>query len=137
MAYDWVKIVHIVLAMGWVTGAFVAPRGLIYVRREVEAGVSLGPAYQLTMRTYRFALMTGGIAACLGLLMAYWLGWPGWTGWKILVVLVLLAHYAWTGVMLRRVRLGQVIPSDGKLRAWNEMSVLIVGAIVAIVVFQP
>ena len=123
--------------MGWVTGIFVAPRGLIYVKAESRAGRSQGPAYQLTMRTYRFSAILGIVAIGLGLILGHQLGWPTWTGWKIAFVAVLCGHYVLTGILLHRLRKGLKIPSDILLRVWNETSVLLVVGIVAVVVVRP
>jgi len=135
--YEFLKICHIVLAMGWVTGVFVAPRGIIYAKKEVRVGQPQGPAYELTVRTYRFSAVLGTIAIGLGLMLGYWLGWPTWTGFKMAFAAVLCGHYLLTGILLHRLRKGLEVPSDILLRIWNEASVLLVVGIVAVVVVRP
>ena len=64
---DWVKIIHILCVMGWMTSIFAVPRALIYWKRAAAGGdaTQIG---ELTYRLYRFSSGLGLIAAPL----LYW-----------------------------------------------------------------
>ncbi|MBK6466685.1 MAG: CopD family protein [Rhodobacter sp.] len=135
---DWVKIIHILCVMGWMTSIFAVPRALIYWRREWETLGAFGPLGDLTVRLYRFSAGLAVIAVATGL----WLGWriwdfAPWVHLKIAIATALAAHYVWTGILVARARKGNFGHSDLYLRIFNEISVL--GAIAAIwaVVVKP
>ncbi|EAR49930.1 hypothetical protein OG2516_16886 [Oceanicola granulosus HTCC2516] len=133
----WVKVIHLLCVLGWMTGIFAVPRALIFWKREHAASGSLGPAGDLTIRLFRFSAGLGVIAIVTGLSLAWWLGWPGWSLLKAALVALLAAHYAWTGRLVLRARRGLFDESDRFLRIYNEASVLVVIAILWAVVFRP
>ena len=134
---DWVKIIHILCVMGWMTSIFAVPRALIYWHREWDRLGEFGPLGDLTIRLYRFSLGLGVIAILTGLWLAHWLGWPGWTHLKIALVLVLAANYGWIGRLVLRARRGVFTESDRYLRVFNEISVLGAIAVLWVVVVRP
>ena len=135
---DWVKIIHILCVMGWMTSIFAVPRALIYWRREWDRLGEFGPLGDLTIRLYRFSAGLAVIALITGLWLAWsvW-GFDPWVHAKLLLVTLLAAHYVWTGVLVLRARKGQVGHSDIYLRVFNEISVLGVVAILWLVVVKP
>lgn len=134
---DWVKVVHLLCVMGWMTGIFAVPRAIIFWKREFAASGSFGPTGDLTIRIYRFSLGLGVIALITGLWLAHLWGWPAWTHLKIALVLALAAHYGWTGRLVLRARKGIFTESDMFLRIFNEVSVLGTIAVLIVVVFKP
>ncbi|MEP3845886.1 MAG: CopD family protein [Paracoccaceae bacterium] len=134
---DWVKIIHILCVMGWMTSIFAVPRALIYWKREYERIKEDGPLGDLTFRLYRFSSGLGIIAAITGL----WLGWawsfPPWVHLKLLLVALLALHYFMTGRMVVRARRGEFRESDRFLRIFNEISVFGVIGILWVVVVKP
>ena len=135
---DWVKIIHILCVMGWMTSIFAVPRALIYWKREWQRLGEFGPLGDLTIRLYRFSAGLGVIALITGL----WLAWDvwdfaPWTHLKITLVALLAAHYIWTGVLVARARRGIFGQSDLYLRIFNEISVLGTIAILWVVVVKP
>lgn len=135
---DWVKIIHLLCVMGWMTSIFAVPRALIYWKREWARTGEFGPLGDLTIRLYRFSLGLGVIALATGL----WLGISVWSmaPWvwvKLTLVLLLAAHYGWTGRMVLRARKGVFTESDKYLRIFNEISVFGVIAILWVVVVKP
>lgn len=136
-AMDWLKIIHILTVMGWMTSIFAVPRALIYWKREFARLGEFGPTGDLTVRLYRFSAGLGVIALVTGL----WLGWtwdyPAWVWVKLALVTLLALHYAYTGVMVVRARRGAFRESDMFLRIFNEISVLGVIAILWVVVVKP
>ena len=134
---NWVTIIHILSVMGWMTSIFAVPRALIYWRREWDRIGEFGPLGDLTIRLYRFSLGLGVIAIGTGLWLAHWWGWPAWTHLKIALVLGLVAHYGWTGRLVLRARKGTFTESDRFLRIFNEISVLVVIAVLWAVTVKP
>jgi putative membrane protein len=135
---DWLKIIHILCVMGWMTSIFAVPRALIYWKREHAKLGGFGPLGDLTIRLYRFSAGLGVIAVATGL----WLGWQVWSfaPWvhvKLTLVLLLALHYIWTGVLVRRAKRGEFRESDLFLRIFNEISVVAVIAILWVVVVKP
>lgn len=134
---DWVKIIHLLAVMGWVTSVFAVPRALIYWRREWDALGAFGPTGDLTVRLYRFSAGLAVIAIGTGLWLGWSWGWPAWVHGKIAMVALLAVHYVWTGKQVIDARRGTFPHSDKWLRVFNEISVLGVLAILWIVVTKP
>lgn len=135
---DWVKIIHILCVMGWMTSIFAVPRALIYWRREWQRLGEFGPLGDLTVRLYRFSAGLGVIALATGLWLAWsvW-GFAPWVHLKLTLVALLAAHYIWTGVLVVRARRGEFRESEMFLRIFNEVSVIGVIAILWAVVVKP
>lgn len=134
---DWVKIIHILCVMGWMTSIFAVPRALIYWKREFAQRGEFGPLGDLTIRLYRFSAGLGVIAIGTGLWLAWSWGFPVWVWAKLGLVTALALHYAWTGAMVLRARKGEFRESDRYLRIYNEISVFAVIAILWVVVVKP
>ena len=135
---DWVKIIHLLCVMGWMTSIFAVPRALIYWRREWQRLGEFGPLGDLTIRLYRFSAGLGVIALVTGLWLAWsvW-GFAPWVHLKLTLVALLAAHYIWTGVLVVRARRGEFRESELFLRIFNEVSVIGVIAILWAVVVKP
>ena len=135
---DWIKIIHLLCVMGWMTSIFAVPRALIYWRREWDRLGEFGPLGDLTIRLYRFSLGLGVIAIATGLWLgiAIW-GMAPWVWTKLAMVTALAAHYGWTGRLVLRARKGIFSESDVWLRIFNEISVLGAIAVLFVVVFKP
>ena len=141
---DWIKIIHILAVMGWMTSIFAVPRALIYWKREWAQLGRFGPLGDLTLRLYRFSAGLMVIAILTGLWLA--IGWWNSGGWwdfdpwlhlKLTLVACLVIHYIWTGRMVLRARKGEFRESDLFLRIFNEASVIAVIAILWAVVVKP
>ena len=135
---DWLKIIHILCVMGWMTSVFAVPRALIYWKREYARLGEFGPTGDLTVRLYRFSAML----AVIGVITGLWLAWSlwdfaAWTHLKLGLVTILAIHYVWTGRLVIRARRGEFRESDLFLRIFNEISVLIAIAILWAVVVKP
>ncbi|WP_085878359.1 CopD family protein [Roseisalinus antarcticus] len=134
---DWVKVIHLLCVMGWMTGIFAVPRALIFWKREHAATGAFGPTGDLTIRLFRFSAGLGVIAIGTGLWLAWAWGFPAWVWTKLALVALLIAHYVWTGMLVIRARRGTFEETDRYLRIYNEVSVLVVIAILWVVVFKP
>ncbi len=135
---DWVKIIHILAVMGWMTSVFAVPRALIFWKRDYAATGTFGPLGDLTVRLYRFSAMLALIGVATGLWMA-WQTWEfaPWTLLKLTLVALLAAHYVWTGVLVTRAKRGIFRETDMFLRIFNEISVIATIAILWTVVTKP
>ncbi|EEX13349.1 CopD family protein [Salipiger thiooxidans] len=134
---DWVKIIHILCVMGWMTSIFAVPRALIYWKREHARLGEFGPLGDLTIRLYRFSAGLAVIALITGLGLAQYWQWAPWIHLKIALVALLALHYVWTGKLVMRARRGEFRESDLFLRIFNEISVVGVIAILWVVVAKP
>lgn len=134
---DWIKIIHILCVMGWMTSIFAVPRALIYWRREWAQLGAFGPLGDLTIRLYRFSAGLGVIAIATGLWLGAGFGFAGWIWIKLGLVALIAGHYVWTGRLVLRARKGVFAETDLYLRVFNEISVLVVIAILWVVVVQP
>ncbi|MBU2963793.1 CopD family protein [Citreicella sp. C3M06] len=134
---DWVKIIHLLCVMGWMTSIFAVPRALIYWKREYTRLQAFGPLGDLTVRLYRFSAGLAVIAVITGLVLADFWSWAPWVHLKIGLVLLLALHYGWTGRLVMQARKGVFPDSDLFLRIFNEVSVLGVIAILWVVVAKP
>lgn len=134
---DWVKIIHILCVMGWMTSIFAVPRAIIYWKRDWQRTSANGPIGDLTFRLYRFSAGLGVIALITGLWLAWVLGFPGWVWLKLAIVGVLAVHYVWTGRLVVKAQRGTFTETDTFLRIFNEVSVIMVIAILWVVVRQP
>jgi len=133
----WVKIIHLLCVMGWMTSIFAVPRALIYWKREFDRIGENGPLGDLTFRLYRFSAGLAVIALITGLWLAWDWGFPTWTWVKLVMVLLLAGHYGWTGRLVLRAQKGTFTESDMYLRIFNEVSVVGAIAILWIVVVKP
>lgn len=134
---DWVKIIHILCVMGWMTSIFAVPRAIIYWKRDYALKGEFGPLADLTYRLYRFSAGLAVIAVITGLWLAWDWGFPVWVDVKIAAVTLLAAHYIWTGVLVARAKQGLFRESDLYLRIFNEISVFGVIFILWLVVVKP
>ncbi len=133
----WLKVVHVLCVMGWMTGIFAVPRALIFWHREHKLHGPGGNAGQLTIRLFRFSALLGVIAVGTGLWLAYDLSFPDWVYLKLVLVGVLTAHYVYTGHLVLQAHRGRFDKSDRFLRIFNELSVLVVIAILYVVIAKP
>ncbi len=134
---EWVKIIHILCVMGWMTSIFAVPRAIIFWKREYDRLGEFGPLGDLTIRLYRFSAGLAVIAIATGLWLAIDLGWPAWVHLKLAIVAALAAHYLWTGRLVIRAKRGQFDESEMFLRIFNEVSVFGAIAILWTVVVKP
>ena len=134
---DWVKIIHILCVMGWMTSIFAVPRALIYWKREYAALDAFGPPGDLTIRLYRFSAGLAVIAVATGLWLGNFWQWAPWVHLKIALVALLAVHYVWTGRLVMRAKRGTFRESDLFLRIFNEISVVGVIAVLWVVVVKP
>jgi len=137
----WVKTLHIVFVASWFAGLFYLPR--IYVNLA-SAGEPAVQARLLGMarRLYRFTTLLAVPAVLFGLWLyvGYGIGMGPGNGWmhaKLACVLLIAGYHHGCGVLLRKFEQGRNTRSHVFYRWFNEIPVLLLLAVVALVVVKP
>lgn len=148
MTYLWIKSLHVLFVIAWMSAVFYLPRILVNV---AEAGDDTAVKARLCLmgrRLYRFGHNLFGIAFLFGLTL--WQGWrvfpialPNvvgplhWIDAKLTLVVLLLAYFIWIGRLLKRSEQGGALPSARTLRLMNEVPVLVLLGVVFLVIAKP
>ncbi|AIT27025.1 CopD family protein [Bordetella holmesii] len=137
----WVKTFHIVFVVSWFAGLFYLPRIFVNLAQHSD------PATQscllgMARRLYRFMTIIAVPAILLGLWLyvGYRIGVGPGNGWmhaKLFLVLLLIGYHHACGVMLRKFEQGRNKRSHKFYRWFNEVPVLLLVAVVALVVLKP
>ena len=137
----WIKTFQIVFIASWFAGLFYLPRIFVNLAQQTDPAVQpvlLGMARRL----YRFTNILAIPAVLLGLWLyvQYGIGLGPGSGWMhaklVLVVLVIGYHHS-CGVILRKFEQGTNRRSHVFYRWFNEVPVLMLVAITALVVIKP
>jgi len=137
----WIKTFHIIFVASWFAGLFYLPRIFVNLALQTEPAVQhvlLGMARRL----YRFTGILAVPAVLLGLWLYahYGIGQGPGNGWMhaklVLVVLVIGYHHS-CGVLLRKFERGVNRRSHIFYRWFNEVPVLMLFVVTALVVIKP
>ena len=138
----WVKTFHVFFVIAWFAGLFYLPRLYVNLAQVDRAASPLEYQRLLGMarRLYRFSTPLMVLAIALGLLL--WFGFgigrgSGWIHLKFLLVLMLAGYHGYCARLLRGFEAGTNQRSDRWLRVFNELPVLVLLAIVALVTIKP
>ena len=134
----WIKTLHILGVMAWLAGVFYLPRIFVNYAEAKAAGEPVERLAGMGWRLFRFASILALFAIGFGL--ALWLGYGiggRWLHWKLVFVLALIAYHFTCGRMVMRMREGAAVRSPLFFRVFNEISVLIVFAILVFAVVKP
>lgn len=147
-AYLWTKTAHLLFVMAWVAAGFYLPRILVNLAEAGDEPAVRARLVLMGRRLYRFGHLMFGFAVLLGLVL--WLGYrviPGYptmvgagSGWlhaKLALVALLLAHFVVAGRWLKGVDRGRALPSAKVLRAFNEVPVFVLLAVIWLVLAKP
>ncbi len=147
-AYLWTKTAHLLFVMAWVAAGFYLPRILVNLAEAGDEPAVRARLVLMGRRLYRFGHVMFGLAVLLGLVL--WLGYrviPGYptmvgagSGWlhaKLALVALLLAHFIVAGRWLKGVGKGRALPSAKALRAFNEVPVFVLLAVIWLVLAKP
>lgn len=137
----WVKTLHIVFIASWFAGLFYLPRIFVNLTQHPDPAVQsclLGMARRL----FRFTtlLAVAAVAFGLWLYVGYGIGMGPGNGWmhaKLALVLAIIGYHHGCGVLLRKFEQGRNTRSHVFYRWFNEVPVLALLAIVALVVVKP
>jgi len=138
-AYLWVKTFHIVLITSWFAGLFYLPRIFVNLADEknVEAHARL---LGMADRLFRFMTILAVPAVLLGL--ALWLHFrvgagDMWMHAKLFFVLLIIGYHHACWGLLKKFRAGTNTKSGVWFRWFNEVPVILLVIVVALVIFKP
>jgi putative membrane protein len=137
----WIKTFHIVFIASWFAGLFYLPRIFVNLAQQTDPAVQqvlLGMARRL----YRFTNILAIPAVLLGLWLyvQYGIGRGPGSGWmhaKLALVVLALGYHHSCGVLLRKFEQGTNRRSHVFYRWFNEVPVLMLVAVTALVVIKP
>ena len=137
----WIKAFHIVFVTSWFAGLFYLPR--IFVNLAMVPADSHAERERLLLmarKLYRFSSLL--MVPAIGLGVWLWLGYfglhaGGWLHAKIVLVLLAVGYHHMCRSLLRRFEQFTNQRSDRWFRVFNEVSVLLLIAIVVLVVVKP
>jgi putative membrane protein len=137
--YLWVKTLHIVLVTSWFAGLFYLPRIFVNLADEKnpEAYARL---LGMSNRLFRFMTILAVPAVILGLTL--WLVFGAgagelWMHAKLFFVLLVIGYHHACWSLLKKFRLGANVRSGVWYRWFNEVPVILLLVIVALVIFKP
>ncbi|SAI14645.1 membrane protein [Bordetella trematum] len=141
MAMLWVKTFHIVFVTSWFAGLFYLPRIFVNLAEESD-NAALQRLLGMARRLYRFMTLLAVPAILLGLWLyiGYGIGMGPGNGWmhaKLLLVVFLIGYHHACGVMLRKFEQGRNKRPHTFYRWFNEIPVLLLVLVVALVVIKP
>jgi putative membrane protein len=137
----WIKTFHIVFIASWFAGLFYLPRIFVNLAQQTDPAVQpvlLGMARRL----YRFTNILAIPAVLLGLWLyvQYGIGRGPGNGWmhaKLALVVLVIGYHHSCGVILRKFEQGANRRSHVFYRWFNEVPVLMLVAVTALVVIKP
>ncbi len=141
IAVLWIKTFHIVFIASWFAGLFYLPRIYVNIAQTTDASVQ---ACLIGMARRLFRFMT--IIAVPGLILGAWLvaqyriGLATGSGWlhaKLLFVVLALGYHHACWVMLKKFEQGRNTRSHVFYRWFNEVPVVLLVIITALVVVKP
>ncbi len=141
IAMPWIKTLHIVFVASWFAGLFYLPRIYVNLASQTEPAVQ-AVLLGMARRLYRFTTMLAVLALVFGLLLyiGYRIGMGPGNGWmhaKLFFVLLVIGYHHACGVMLRKFEQGRNTRSHKFYRWFNEIPVLLLLIVVALVVVKP
>ena len=138
-AYLWVKTFHIVLITSWFAGLFYLPRIFVNLADEKNPDAHIR-LLGMADRLFRFMTILAVPAVLLGLILWLYFGIGAgdlWMHTKLLFVLLIIGyHHACYG-LLKKFRAGVNTKSGVWYRWFNEVPVILLVIVVALVLFKP
>ena len=131
------KTLHIIFMVTWFAGLFYLPRLYVY-HAQAEDQISKD-RFKIMERKLFWGIMTpGGVLTVLfGVLLIEYHGMSYWLKMKILLVFVLALYHVWCGVLLEKFKTDRNTHSHVWYRIFNEVPVIFLVLIVALVVYKP
>lgn len=147
MAFLYLKALHIIFVVTWFAGLFYAPRLFIYTMEVYEKETE--PARSILLEklhrwtrllwfgiTWPSAIITLGMGLSLIFTSAYQHNMPQWLWIKIGFVAALYIYHLACHSMFKKLQRGEQVWSSQKLRFWNEVSTILLFAIVFLVILK-
>jgi putative membrane protein len=138
-AYLWVKTFHIALITSWFAGLFYLPR--IFVNLADEKNVdAYARLIGMADRLFRFMTILAVPAVLLGLTLWLYFGigtGDVWMHAKLFFVLLIIGYHHACWGLLKKFRAGLNTKSGVWFRWFNEVPVILLVIVVALVIFKP
>ena len=131
------KTLHIIFMVTWFAGLFYLPRLYVY---HVQAKDQISKdRFKIMERKLFWGIMTPGavLTVLFGVLLIEYHGMSYWLKMKILLVFVLAVYHVWCGVLLEKFKTDSNSHSHVWYRIFNEVPVIFLVLIVALVVYKP
>ena len=121
----------------WFAGLFYLPRLYVY-HAQAEDQISKD-RFKIMERKLFWGIMTPGavLTVLFGVLLIEYHGMSYWLKMKILLVFVLALYHVWCGVLLEKFKTDSNPHSHVWYRIFNEVPVIFLVLIVALVVYKP
>ena len=131
------KTLHIIFMVTWFAGLFYLPRLYVY-HAQAEDQISKD-RFKIMERKLFWGIMTPGavLTVLFGVLLIEYHGMSYWLKLKILLVFVLALYHVWCGVLLEKFKTDSNSHSHVWYRIFNEVPVIFLVLIVALVVYKP
>ena len=131
------KTLHIIFMVTWFAGLFYLPRLYVY-HAQAEDQISKD-RFKIMERKLFWGIMTPGavLTVLFGVLRIEYHGMSYWLKMKILLVFILALYHVWCGVLLEKFKTDSNSHSHVWYRIFNEVPVIFLVLIVALVVYKP
>ena len=131
------KTLHIIFMVTWFAGLFYLPRLYVY-HAQAEDQISKD-RFKIMERKLFWGIMTPGavLTVLFGVLLIEYHGMSYWLKMKILLVFILALYHVWCGVLLEKFKTDSNTHSHVWYRIFNEVPVIFLVLIVALVVYKP
>ena len=129
------KTLHIIFMVTWFAGLFYLPRLYVY-HAQAEDQISKD-RFKIMERKLFWGIMTPGavLTILFGVLLIEYHGMSYWLKMKILLVFILALYHVWCGVLLEKFKTDSNSHSHVWYRIFNEVPVIFLVLIVALVVY--
>ena len=138
-AYLWVKTFHIVFITSWFAGLFYLPRIFVNLAEEKNAE-AYARLLGMADRLFRFMTILAVPAVLLGLTLWLHFGIGAGDVWmhaKLFFVILVIGYHHACFSLLKKFRAGVNKRSGVWFRWFNEVPVILLVIIVALVLFKP
>ena len=138
----WIKSLHLVFVIAWFAGLFYLPRIFVNLAMETHEHAT-ARLLVMAQKLLRFTTLLAIPAIVFGLwlFLGYGIGLSGphngWMHAKLFFVLLAIGYHHACWVMLKKFRRGDNQRSHRFFRVFNEVSVLLLVAIVILVIVKP
>lgn len=143
--YNYIKALHLIFVITWFAGLFYIPRLFIY---HIEASEKPEPdrsilSNQLKLMTKRLwfiitwpsAVLATLFAVWLLILAPVWLQMP-WMHVKLAFVVLLFAYHLKSHHIFNQLQRDKIRWTSNQMRLWNEVSTLILFAVIFLVILR-
>ena len=131
------KTLHIIFMVTWFAGLFYLPRLFVY-HTQSEDQISKD-RFIIMERKLFWGIMTPGavLTILFGVLLIEYHGMSYWLKMKILLVFLLALYHVWCGILLEKFKADRNPHGHVWYRIFNEVPVIFLVLIVALVVYKP